>query len=114
MNAKRRYTNDGAEHRYLYAACQARERLGLEALAADLGLTLESAEALIWAHFNATKDDTPYADCLDRGDAILAARAGLPVSDVENWIAAAFESEVDPCPAALACVLRSEFQDLLN
>jgi hypothetical protein len=99
---------------YVHAACQARERLGLKALAAELGLTVKATETLIWAHFDAMKDDTPYADCLDRGDVILAERAGLPVSDVENWIAGAFESEFDPCPAALACVLRSEFQDLLN
>jgi hypothetical protein len=99
---------------YLYAACEARERLGLEALAADLGLTIADTQALIWAHYNSLKDDTPYADCLDRGDAILAERAGLPVRDVEKWISDAVESDEDPCPLALVRLLRSDFRDLLG
>jgi hypothetical protein len=93
---------------YLHAAVSARARLGIAALAKELALDPERAESLIWAHYAATKDDTPYADCLDRGALILATRAKLPLSQVENWIIEGLESgRVVACPPSLQRLLDS-------
>ena len=93
---------------YLHAAVTARARLGVAALAAELALTPKRTEELIWAHERATGDDTPYADCLDRGDVILATRSALPLSHVENWIRDEFDFGWNvACPPSLQLVLDS-------
>jgi hypothetical protein len=93
---------------YLHAAVSARARLGIAALAKELAVDPERAESLIWAHYAATKDETPYADCLERGALILATRAELPLSQVENWIADGLESgRVVACPPSLQRLLDS-------
>ena len=77
-------------------------------MAKALALTPERTKALIWAHYEATQDDTPYADCLDRGNAILATRAELPLGRVENWISDGFDFGASvPCPPSLKRVLDS-------
>jgi hypothetical protein len=82
---------------YVYAACVAREKLGIAALAEELGLTPEHIEALIQAIGN--KD--VYEACLDRGDVILATRAELPVSRVEAWISDGCKrAKIAACPPA--------------
>jgi hypothetical protein len=91
---------------YVYVACEAREQLGIAALAEELGLTAERTKALIWADQTAGSGDAVYASYLDRGDVILATRAGLPVNQVEDWTHAGFDFvEYAPCPAALRRVL---------
>jgi hypothetical protein len=96
---------------YLRAAVAARARLGIAALAAELALTPERTEELIWAHERATGDDGLYADCLNRGDIILATRAELPLSLVENWMRDEFDFGWNvACPPALQRVLDS-FQE---
>jgi hypothetical protein len=91
---------------YLHAAVTARARLGIAALAKELALDPERTQALIWAHYEATQDDTPYADCLDRGELILATRAELPLSEVENWIKDGFEfGSIVACPPSLRRLL---------
>jgi hypothetical protein len=93
---------------YLHAAVSARARLGIAALAKELALDPERTQSLIWAHYEATQDDTPYADCLDRGALILATRAELPVSQVQNWISDGFEfGRVATCPPSLRRLLDS-------
>jgi hypothetical protein len=93
---------------YLHAAVTARARLGIAALAVELTLTPERTEELIWAHEMATGDDSLYADCLDRGDVILATRSELPLSQVENWIRDEFDFGWNvACPLALRRVLDS-------
>jgi hypothetical protein len=93
---------------YLHAAVSARARLGIAALAKELALDPERTKSLIWAHFEATQDDTPYADCLDRGALILATRAELPLTEVENWITDGFEfGRVMACPPSLRRLLDS-------
>jgi hypothetical protein len=93
---------------YLRAAVSARARLGIAALAEELALTPERTEQLIWSHERATGDESVYADCLDRGDVILATRSGLQLSQVENWIREGFElGENISCPPALRRVLDS-------
>ena len=93
---------------YLDAAVSARARFGIAVLAEELALNAEHTKALIWAHYEATRDDTPYADCLRRGEAILATLSELPLSRVEDWIRDGFEfgGNVD-CPPALRRVLDS-------
>jgi len=93
---------------YLDAAMSARARCGIAVLAEELGLHTERTKALIWAHYEATGDDTPYADCLRRGEAILATLSELPLSQVENWIRDVSEfGENVACPPALRRVLDS-------
>ena len=93
---------------YLHAAVTARARLGIASFAAELELTPERAEELIWSHEIATGDDSLYADCLDRGDVILARLSELPVSQVENWIRDEFDFGWNvACPPALQRVLDS-------
>ena len=93
---------------YLDAAMSARARFGIAVLAEELGLHTERTKALIWAHYEATGDDTPYADCLRRGEAILATLSELPLSQVENWIRDVSEfGENVACPPALRRVLDS-------
>ena len=93
---------------YLRTAITARARLGIAALAEELALDPERTKALIWAHYEATRDDTPYADCLARGNAILATLAELPLIQVERWIEDGFDcGEGVLCPPALRRVLDS-------
>ena len=93
---------------YLDTAVSARARFGIAVLAEELALSAERTKALIWAHYEATRDDTPYADCLRRGEAILATLSELPLSQVENWIRDGFEfGENVACPLALRRVLDS-------
>jgi hypothetical protein len=91
---------------YLRAAVSARARLGIASLAEELALTPERLKSLIWAHYEVTRDETPYVDCLDRGTVILATRADLPVNHVDTWIndGCDFGGNV-ACPPALQCVL---------
>jgi hypothetical protein len=93
---------------YLRAAVSARARLGIASLAEELALTPERLKSLIWTHYQATRDDTPYGDCLERGNVILATRAELPLGQVENWIddGCDFGAKV-ACPQALQRVLDS-------
>jgi hypothetical protein len=93
---------------YLHAAVSARARLGIAALAKELALDPERTKSLIWAHYEATQDDTPYADCLGRGALILATRAELPLSQVESWISDGLEfGKIAPCPPSLRRLLDS-------
>src|SRR6266550_9038178 len=93
---------------YLDVAMSARARFGIAVLAEELALSAEHTKALIWAHYEATGDDTPYADCLRRGEAILATLSELPLSQVENWIRDESElGENVACPPALRRVLDS-------
>ena len=93
---------------YLGAAVTARARLGIAAFAEELGLDPERLKSLIWSHYEATRDDTPYADCLDRGDVILATRAELPLTQVADWIRDGIDFGGNvPCPPALQRVLDS-------
>jgi len=93
---------------YLDAAVSARARFGIAVLAEELGLNAEHTKALIWAHYEATRDDTPYADCLRRGEVILATLSELPLSRVENWIRDGFEFGGHvACPPELQRVLDS-------
>jgi hypothetical protein len=103
---KRPHTRSTSE--YLRAAVSARARLGIAALAEELALVPERLKSLIWAHYEATRDDTPYMDCLERGNVILATRAELPLSHIENWIndGCDFGGNV-ACPPALQRVLDS-------
>ena len=93
---------------YLDAAMSARARFGIAILAEELALDAEHAKALVWAHYQATGDDTPYADCLRRGEAILATLSELPLSQIENWIRDGSELGANVvCPPALRRVLDS-------
>jgi hypothetical protein len=90
----------------VHAATNAREELGFAALAVDLRSTPDEARALVMQDWQQTGDDLMYAQCLDRGDAIIAARAGLPVAVVEYWIHSRFEcANRMPPPPALVRVL---------
>jgi hypothetical protein len=89
---------------YWRVAVTARARLGIAALAEELALDPERLKSLIWAHYQATGDDTPYADCLDRGEIILATRAELSVSRIANWIDGGSERG-EACLPALQRVL---------
>ena len=101
-------TSTGTTLDYLHAAITARARLGVASFAAELALTPERAEELIWSHEIATGDDSLYANCLDRGDVILARLSELPVSQVENWIRDEFDFGWNvACPPALQRVLDS-------
>jgi hypothetical protein len=93
---------------YLDAAVSARARFGIGVLADELGLTTEHAKALIWAHYEATGDDTPYADCLRRGEVVLATLSELSLNRVESWIRDGFEFGAHVgCPMELRRVLDS-------
>ena len=100
---------------YLYAAKQARELLGIEAIAAERGLAVQTLRSMIDADFRDRNDDSLYVKCVDRGDVILAERAGLPTSVVEEWLSDATEYVgAESCPPALVHVLKSEFSELLG
>jgi|SRR5882724_7425121 len=85
----------------------ARTRLGVAAFADQLALTTERTKALITAHFAAVHDDTPYADCLKRGNVILAGLSHLPVSRIERWIKDELDYGESVCPPELRRVLDS-------
>jgi hypothetical protein len=94
-------------NRYLNVAISARTRLGVAAFAKGLGLTTKRLEALITAHHTATHDDTPYADCLDRGAVTLVRLVALPVSRPERWMNDELDYGESVCPPKLRRVLDS-------
>lgn len=88
--------------------CCLRERLGTEAFAAELGVSRGRLLALLNAHYAAVRHDM-YADALDRGERILARRAGLSKRVVSRWADKAIDNDqIAACPPpALARVLRA-------